>query len=102
MKGETLMKKILVLLLVILLLALMIQVALADPPGPVPASCNMGASWWVPENDEDTGPGNANGVSAGERGMYNVHFGTNPHHGAQGPDDYYTPGAANMDIICPG
>ena len=92
------MKKMIVLLLVVLLLASMIQVVLANPPGPVPNSCHMGASYWEP----GTGPGNANGVAAGERGMYNVHFGTNPHHGAQGPDDYYTNGAANMDIICPG
>ena len=92
-------KKIFVLLVVLLLMATTIQVAFANPPGPVPASCHMGASLWEPGE----GPGNANGVAPGERGMYNVHFGTNPAHGDQGPEDglWYTHGAANMDIICP-
>ena len=91
-------KKIFVLLVVLLLMATTIQVAFANPPGPVPASCHMVASWWEP----GTGPGNANGVDPGERGMYNVHLGTNPVHD-QGPgaEQWYTNGAANMDIICP-
>ena len=86
-------KKILVLLVVLLLLASTIQVAFAEPPGPVPASCHMVASWWDPDTG-DTGPGNANGVEPGERGMYRVHNNENHPVG-------YTNGAQHMDIICP-
>ena len=56
-------------------------------------SCNMIHAWW-----EDSPPGEANGVEAGESGMYNVHFGTNPHH-EQGPGEWYTNGATNMDSV---
>ena len=88
-------KKMLVLLVVLLLVVSTIQVAFAapdppkGPPGLVEPSCHMGASWWEP----GTGPGNANGVKPGERGMYHVHnkdqaYGTPPH------------GATHMDIIC--
>lgn len=88
-------QKMFVLLVVLFLLASTIQVAFANPPGPVDASCNMVASWWPPDPDtgEDTGPGNAYGVEPGERGMYNVHFGN--------PRGEYTNGASNMDILCP-
>jgi len=87
-------KKILVLLVVLLLLASTIQVAFADPPGPVWPSCNMGASWWPPDEDgNDTGPGNANGVQPGHRGMYYVHDDSRP--------SGETNGALNMEIICP-
>jgi len=37
---------------------------------------------------------NAYGVQPGERGMYHVHNASHP--------SWYTNGAANMDIICPG
>jgi hypothetical protein len=79
-------------LLVVLLLvaAMAAEVALAEPPGPVWPSCNMAASWWEP----GTGPGNAYGVEPGQRGMYLVHNASHP--------SWYTNGAANMDIICPG
>ena len=88
------MKKMIVLLMVLLLIISMIQVAFAEPPGPVPASCNMIASYWVPDPETgDTGPGNAYGVEDGQRGMYHVHTKSNPNG--------YTNGAANMDIICP-
>ena len=90
------MKKMFVLLLVLFLLASTVQVAFADPPGPVDASCNMVKSWWPPDPDtgEDTGPGKANGIEPGQlRGMYNVHYGSHP--------DKYTKGASNMDILCP-
>lgn len=87
------MKKMIIIVVVVLLLASLIQVALADPPGPVPASCNMGNSWWDPDAG-NSGPGNANGVKDGQRGMYHVHNKDNPNG--------YTHGAANMDIICPG
>ena len=90
------MKKFFVLLIVVLLLASTIQVAFAEPPGPVEASCHMIASWWSPDPDtgEDTGPGNAYGVEPGQlRGMYIVHNGSHP--------GWYTNGASNMDIICP-
>jgi hypothetical protein len=81
-------KKILVLLVVLLLVALTAQVAFADPPGPVEASCNMGASFWLP----GTGPGNANGVGPEGRGMYHVHA-TLPHGESKG--------GSNMSIVCP-
>lgn len=84
------MKKMLVLLLVLLLLVSTFQVAFAAPPGPVWPSCNMAASWWEP----GTGPGNAYGVQPGQRGMYQVHNADHP--------SWYTNGASNMDIICPG
>jgi len=90
------MKKIFVLLIVLFLLASTIQVAFAEPPGPVDASCNMISSWWPPDPDtgEDTGPGNAYGVAPGQlRGMYIVHNGSHP--------SWYTNGASNMDILCP-
>lgn len=86
--GEFPMKKMVILLVVLLLLGMTMQVALADPPGPVPASCHM--NWWWPGD----GPGNHQGVSDEERGMYRVHFGH--------PSGGDTHGAANMDIICPG
>ena len=89
------MKKIIVLLAIPLLFALTIQVASADPAPPndpqTLGSCHMDASWWDP-NEGNTGPGNANGVEPGERGMYSVH--TNENH-PQG----YTGGAQNMDSI---
>ena len=87
------MKKILVLLVVLLLVVSTIQVAFAAPPGPVWPSCNMAASWWDPDTG-DTGPGNAYGVLSGQRGMYHVHNKSHP--------SWYTNGASNMDIICPG
>lgn len=95
-KGEYLIKKaILTLLLVMLLFALTIQVAFAEPNPPntpqTIGSCHMGASWWDP-NEGNSGPGNANGVEPGERGMYGVH--NNEDH-PQG----YTNGAQNMDSI---
>jgi len=83
-------KKILFWVVVLLLLASTIQVAFAEPPGPVPASCHMGASWWEPGE----GPGNANGVQDEDRGMYHVHMRDDHPRG-------YTNGATNMDIICP-
>jgi hypothetical protein len=85
------MKKMLVLMVVLILLALTVQAAFAAPPGPVPNSCHMGASWWDP-NTGDSGPGNAYGVQPGQRGMYRVHNASHP--------SWYTNGAANMDIIC--
>ena len=85
------MKKTVLFLVVFVLLIGFAQVAFADPAPPnappTAGSCNMGASWWVP----GTGPGNANGVQPGERGMYHVHNKDNP--------DWYTNGAANMDAI---
>ena len=85
-------KKILVLLVVLLLLAVSIQVVFADPTNPPHnpngGSCNMGASWWEP----GSGPGNANGVEPGERGMYRVHNNENHPQG-------YTNGATNMDTV---
>ena len=81
-------KKILVLVVVILLLASTIQVAFANPPRDVPASCNMLASYWP----DDTGPGNANGVEDGQRGMYHVHMRKDHPRG-------YTKGAHHMDLI---
>ena len=69
-------KNMLVLLAVLLLAALTIQVAFADPPPDDPdndGACNMRHSVWVPDGDQDTGPGNANGVDAGQRGMWLVH-----------------------------
>ena len=89
-------KKVFVLLLVLFLLGSTVQVAFADPPGPVEASCNMVNSWWPPDSDtgEDTGPGKAKGIEPGQlRGMYNVHYGSHP--------DEYKKGASNMDILCP-
>lgn len=104
-------KKILVLVVIILLLALTIQVASADPPGPVPQSCNMVNSWWAPLPYGGPPPGNPspNGVqemvaedyNTGElidgvqqRGMAMAHFNkANP--------NWPTNGALNMDIICP-
>jgi hypothetical protein len=113
LKGENpMMKKILVLVIIILLLALTIQVASADPTNPPPndngGSCNMGHSWWEGKPPK----GEANGspaVKEGESGMHNVHQGTNPHHGQQGPlgdpyphdvaGDWYPKGATNMDTV---
>ena len=101
-------KKILVLVVVVLLLALTIQVAFAAPPPDDPdniGSCHMGASWWEPGTETFPGPGNGgptddDGVPTGERGMYNVHFGTNPSHGNGGNHPQgYTNGATNMDNI---
>jgi hypothetical protein len=73
LKGENLMKKkVLAFLLVLLLVALTSQAAFADPPPGNPdnlGACNMVNSWWP----DDTGPGNANGVEDGERGMFHVH-----------------------------
>jgi hypothetical protein len=88
------------LLVVLLIMASTIEVAFAEPPGPVPASCHMVASWWPPDLDpdtgetEDTGPGNAKGVQPGHRGMYYVHDDSRP--------SGETNGALNMEIICPG
>ena len=85
-------KKILVLVVILLLLASTIQVAFAapnPPPNPNGGSCNMGHSVWLPGE----GPGNANGVKPGERGMYHVHT-------KDMPDQVgYTNGAANMDAV---
>ena len=87
-------KKMLVLLVVLLLVVSTVQVAFAAPAPPnappTAGSCNMGASWWDPDKG-DMGPGNANGVEPGERGMYNVHNGH--------PKGKYTNGATNMDLI---
>lgn len=91
------MKKMIVLIMVVLLMVFMIQVVFADPPGPVPNSCHMAAAWWDPDTG-DTGPGNANGVEPGERGMYHVHNKDMPD---QVGDNGYTYGAQHMDIICP-
>jgi hypothetical protein len=95
------MKKIIVLLVVLLLIASTIQVAFAEPPGPVPASCNMVNSWWLDEDGNWIGPGNPspNGVKDGERGMVHVHTKDMPDHVG---DNGYTYGAQHMDIICPG
>ena len=89
------MKKIIVFLVVLVLLATTTQVAFADPAPPnappTLGSCNMGRSWWDPIFGY-SGPGNANGVQDGERGMYRVH--NNESH-PQG----YTNGAHNMDLL---
>ena len=82
-------KKIFVLLVVLLLLASTIQVAFADPPGPVLPSCNMVNSWWEPGE----GPGNANGVEPGHRGLFYVHDESHPGGSTNGTD--------NMFTICP-
>jgi hypothetical protein len=83
-------KKMLVLLVVLLLVVSTVQVVFAEPAPPnrppTAGSCNMGASWWP-----DTGPGNANGVEPGERGMYHVHTKDHPRG--------YTIGAHHMDLI---
>ena len=90
-------KKLLAFLLILLLVALTTQVVFAIPPWEDPddasiGACNMFIHW--------SDPGNANGVQPGERGMWNVHYGTNPHHGQQGPEEeWYTNGAANMDAL---
>jgi hypothetical protein len=84
------MRKMVVFLVVLLLVVSTASVAFASPPGPVYASCHMGNAWWTP----GTGPGNAYGVDPGDRGMYQVHNADHP--------DWYTNGASNMDIICPG
>jgi hypothetical protein len=90
------MKKIIVLLVVLLLIASTIQVAFAEPPGPIPASCHMVASWWPPDPETgDTGPGNSDNFEDGQRGMWHVHMHENHPRG-------YTNGAQHMDIICPG
>ena len=85
------MKKTVLFLLVFVLLIGAVQVAFADPnppnTPPTGGSCHMDASWWEP----GTGPGNANGVQPGERGMWHVHHKVNPNG--------YTHGAANMDLI---
>lgn len=81
------MKKLIILLVVLLLLAVTMQVALADPPRPVPASCNM--NWWEPGD----GPGNHHGVDDEYRGMYHVHM-TLKHGQSHGGD--------NMMLLCPG
>ena len=85
------MKKTVLFILVFVLLIGFVQVAFADPAPPnappTAGSCNMVGSWWEP----GTGPGNANGVQPGERGMYHVHTKDNPNG--------YTNGAANMDAI---
>ena len=89
------MKKIIVLLVVLLLIASTIQVAFATPPPDDPdniGACHMGASVWEPGG----GPGNANGVEDGERGMNHVHTQDMPD---QVGDDGYTYGASNMDRI---
>lgn len=93
------MKRMIVLLVVLLLMVSMIQVVFAEPPGPVPASCNMVNSYWLPGE----GPGKAakfatEDESGGERGMYHVHTKDMPD---QVGDNGYTYGAAHMDIICP-
>ena len=84
-------KKMLVLLVVLLLVVSTVQVAFAAPAPPnappTAGSCNMAASWWEP----GTGPGNANGVEPGERGMYHVHTKDHPRG--------YTNGARHMDLI---
>ncbi|NCF68375.1 MAG: hypothetical protein GWP61_20625 [Chloroflexi bacterium] len=77
------------------------------PPNPHFGSCNMDNAWWdatgaVFEPDgPDYGPGNPNPKVLNERGMYNVHLGTNPHHGQHGDDPtlWYPNGATNMDIV---
>ena len=94
-------KKILVLVVVILLLASTIQVALAHhepepPPSPTGGSCNMIASWWLDEEGNWIGPGNANGVPDGERGMVHVHTKDIPD---QAREDGYTYGAQHMDDV---
>lgn len=91
-------KMILVVLSVLLLLATAIQVTFANPnpdpehTPPTIGACHMGASVWEP----GTGPGNANGVQPGERGMYHVHTKDMPD---QVGIDGYTYGANNMDLI---
>ena len=73
------------------MLIFFVQVALADPDSPnIPptgGACHMEASAWAP----GTGPGTANGVEPGERGMWHVHTKDNPNG--------YTNGADNMDQI---
>ena len=101
------MKRVIVVVLIIVFMLALATTAFAQPnkppPNPNGGSCNMINSWW-PED----GPGEAKGVKDGERGMYNVHQGTNPHHGQQGPadnsihpivGDWYPNGATNMDIV---
>jgi hypothetical protein len=79
-------------------LASTLQVAFAEPAPPnappTDGSCNMGASWWDPwdPDEPDTGPGNANGVQDGHRGMYRVHNNLSHPRG-------YTNGAHHMDLI---
>lgn len=84
------------LILVLVLLVGMVQAVSADPdPDKIPdtgGACHMGASWW----ESGTGPGNANGVKPGERGMHHVHTKDMPDHVG---DDGYTKGAQNMDAI---
>jgi hypothetical protein len=109
LKGENLMKKILVLVVVILVLASTIQVAFAhhgdDPPNPSPphnpngGSCNM--NWWAVWDEENQiwvplpGPGNGN-VEPGERGMFHVHTKDMPEWVGE---DGYTYGAIHMDNV---
>ena len=85
------MKKSVLFLLVLVLLIGSVQVAFADPNPPnaptTGGACHM--NWWEP----GTGPGNANGVEPGERGMYHVHMSL-PHGESKG--------GANMSIVCPG
>ena len=96
------MKKVVFVVLIMFFMLALATTAFAAPTkpphNPNGGSCNMWmepGSWWAP----GTGPGNANGVTPGERGMYNVHSGTNPAHGPQGPDDWYANGFTNMDLV---
>jgi hypothetical protein len=86
------MKKTVLFLVVFVLLIGFVQVALANPDSPnIPetgGACHMDASWW----EAGEGPGNANGVKPGERGMRHVHTRDDHPRG-------YTNGAANMDKI---
>jgi hypothetical protein len=87
------MKKTVLFFLLFVLLIGAAQVALAEEnPPPTAGSCHMVASWWEP----GTGPGNANGVQPGERGMYHVHTKDMPD---QVGVDGYTYGAIHMDNI---
>ena len=107
------MKKVVFVVLIMVFMLALATTAFADPnppPNPTGGSCHMDASWWDPTGEvfepdgPDDGPGspNPNGVDpVGERGMYNVHLGTNPAHGQQGPEppDWYPNGATNMDLV---
>lgn len=98
------MKRVIFVVLIMVFMLALATTAFAEPnppPNPNGGSCNMGHSWWDPTGEPpNLGPGEANGVVPGERGMYNVHFGTNPAHGTQGPNaDWYPNGATNMDKV---
>jgi hypothetical protein len=90
------MKKTVLFLVLFVLLIGFVQVAFADPAPPnappTAGSCHMIASVWGPGE----GPGNANGVEPGERGMYHVHTKDMPEWVGE---DGYTYGAIHMDSI---